>query len=594
MAATTSIADVPRTVLRPLRAYTGVWRFLRPHRALLIWATLALLVSVVITLSIPIAVRGIIEGLGNSDAELLNAHFGIAAGVALLAAVGFSIRFYLVKLLGELTVADVRKEIFARMIRMSPSYFEHVLTGEVISRITSDTMLLLNAIGWSFSAILRHVLVLIGGLLMLAAVSVKLTLLVLSVVPLAVIPVFLLGRRLRTQSRISQERVAESTGVASESLSAAQTVQVFTNEPLRTALFDDISTKAFHAARNVVKAHVTMNGAVIFLTLASVIGVVWVGANDVHNGAMTGGELAQFILFAMLVAEAANGLTNSWGEVQRAAGAVERIVELLDAQDLIVDPVQTRGFDGRARGTITFENVSFSYPSSSAKPALDSIDLQIKAGEVVALVGPSGAGKSTILQLLLRFYDPTFGRILLDGIDLRDMKRSDFRQHFGFVPQDPVVFAASARDNLRFGSWEVAQKDIEAAAQVAAAHGFLSDLPEGFDTFLGERGTMLSGGQKQRIAIARAILRDAPVLLLDEATSALDVESEKAIQKAIDHMSRDRTTIIIAHRLSTVKQADRILVFDEGRLVAQGSHEALIAQGGLYAPACQTAILCRA
>ncbi len=573
----------PGAKLRPVRSFAGIWPFLRPHRRLMIAAVISLIITVAITLSIPFAARRIIEGFDTPDPVLPNLHFIIAAGIALLAAVGFSLRFYLVKLLGELTIADIRKEIFARMIQMSPTFYERVMTGEVISRITSDTTLLMNVIGWSFSAALRHVFVLIGALVMLAATSLKLTLLVLAIVPVVVVPIFLLGRRLRKQSRLSQQLVARSTGSASESLTAAQAVQAYTNETLRKDQFDGISDKAFQAARNVVQAHVVMNGSVIFLTLACVIGVVWVGATDVRNGAMGIGDLVQFILFALFVAEAANGLTNCWGEIQRAAGAAERIVDLLEAEDSVTDPAHPKQIEGAAKGVIRFEDVRFHYPSSPDAPALDGISVEIAAGETVALVGPSGAGKSTVLQLLLRFYDPNAGRILLDGIDLRDMTRADFRRQIAFVPQDPIIFAASAQDNIRFGRFDASDADVEAAARAAAAHGFLFDLPQGYQTFLGERGVMLSGGQKQRIAIGRAILRDAPVLLLDEATSALDVESEKAIQTAIDDLSRDRTTFIIAHRLSTVRQADHILVFEAGRIVAQGTHDALVAQGGLYA-----------
>jgi ATP-binding cassette subfamily B protein len=503
--------------------------------------------------------------------------------MAALFALGSGVRFYLVTRLGERVVADIRRALFDRVVGLSPAFYERMMTGEVLSRLTTDTTLILSVIGSSISVALRNALILVGGLILLALTSLKLTGLVLLVVPAVIVPIVVMGRRLRALSRETQEWIAASSGFASETLLAVQTVQAFTHEGASRGQFAEITEKSFEAARRRIATRAAMTVVVIFLVFAGIVGVLWIGAHDVRTGAMTPGELVQFVIYAIMVAGAVGALSEIWGEIQRAAGATERLVEILRTEDTVQDPPDPLPLPVPVRGEIRFDAVHFAYPTRPGQKALDGVTLHVRPGETVALVGPSGAGKSTILQLILRFYDPDSGAVRLDGIDLRRLNRSAFRAHIALVPQDPVIFATSARENIRFGRPDATDAEVEAAARAAAAHEFIAALPQGYDTVVGERGMMLSGGQKQRIAIARAILRDAPVLILDEATSALDAESERAVQLAVERLARGRTTIVVAHRLATVKKADRILVFDGGRIVASGTHDALVAEGGLYA-----------
>ena len=572
-----------RAKSRRIGSLRSLGPFLSPYKAMLAAAGAALVLTAIVSLTLPLAVRRVVDGFETESAELLDQYFLAALAIAVLLALGTGLRYYLVTRLGERVVADIRKAVFGRMIGMSPAFYEKIMTGEVLSRITTDTTLLLSVISSSVSVALRNLLILIGGLALMMITSPKLTGAVLLIVPLIIVPIVILGRRLRRLSRENQDWIAESSGNASEALLSVQTVQAFTHERASLAAFDTVTEKSFVSARQRIATRAVMTVIVITLVFAGIVGVLWTGARDVRADAMTIGELIQFLIYAIMVAGSVGALSEIWGELQRASGATERLVELLRTDDAVSDPNPGLPLPQGGRGAITFADVRFSYPTRPEDRALDGVTLTIRPGETVALVGPSGAGKTTIFQLLQRFYDPSEGRITLDGVDLRDMTRATFRGAMALVPQDPVIFGATARENIRFGRPDATDAEVEDAARAAAAHDFLTALPQGYDTYVGERGLMLSGGQKQRIAIARAILRDAPILLLDEATSALDAESERAVQDAVARLSADRTTLIVAHRLATVKQADRILVFEAGRIVAEGTHDSLVAQGGLYA-----------
>ena len=560
----------------------GLFPFIKTYKGLIFAASIALIFTAALSLILPMAVRRVVDNFLMDDARIMDAHFGAALVISGLLAIGTALRYLIVTRLGERVVVDIRKVVFSRMIRMSPEFFENILTGEVLSRINTDTTLVLTVIGSSVSIALRNFLIFVGGLFLMLLTSAKLTGLVLLIVPLVLLPILTLGRKVRRLSKENQDWIAASSAEANEVLGAIQTVQAFTHEVQTQGSFANTIENSYLSAYHRINARAFMTFIVILFVFSGIIGVLWVGAHDVAAGALSAGMLVQFVIYSVMVGGSVAALSEVWGELQRAAGATERLVELLEAEDNLAETERPVSLPEPVAGNISFDRVSFNYPSRQGSYALDNITFEVKTGETIALVGPSGAGKTTIIQMLLRFYDPNIGAVSFNGVDLRHMRRDDFRKSISLVPQDPAIFANSVIENIRFGRPDASDKDVIAAAKKAAAHEFISDLPQMYESHVGERGILLSGGQKQRIAIARAILKDSPVLLLDEATSALDSESEWAVQQAVDNLAQNRTTIIIAHRLATVKKADRIIVMEAGKIVAQGTHDCLMAQGELY------------
>ena len=581
-----SRSEIPpeRSRSRSISPLLRLWPYLRPRRWMLAAAGVSLVAAALLTLTFPVAFRRVIDhGFGNSDAALIDRYFLALLAVAGALALATSARFYLVSMIGERLVADLRRGLFDHLLGMSPAFFEAMRTGEVISRLTADMAVVQSAVDTTISVALRNILLLVGAATMMLVTSPKLAVLVAFLVPPVVAPLVLLGRRLRRLARESQDRIADASGIIGEVLQEIFVVQAFTAEANASAHGGEAVEQAYRVARRRITVRSRLTALVIFLVAGGVVGIAWVGATDVGAGRMSPGALGQFVFYAVFVGSAAGSLSEVWGTLQLASGAAERLFELLDARKSISAPAVSRMPHEPVRGEIVFQDVVFRYPMRSEVSALDGFSMRVRPGERLALVGPSGAGKSTVLQLLLRFYDPVAGRIEIDGVDIREMDPCSLRRLFAVVPQEPAVFARSAAANIALGRDGAQEVEIEAAARAAGAHGFLSDLPQGYDTWLGERGVMLSGGQNQRIAIARAILRAAPVLLLDEATSALDAESERAVQQAIDQLASGRTVLAIAHRLATVKRADRIVVLEAGRVVAEGTHDSLVAAGGLYA-----------
>ncbi len=569
------------TSLRPL---AKLFPYIFKYKLQVALAIFFLLLAAITTLTLPMAVRRVIDhGFTGSDPALVDSYFTVLIAIAGLLAIASAYRYYFVIWIGERIVADLRNDVFANVTRLSPEFFDKSHSGEIVSRLTADTTQIKSAVGATASVALRNVILGLGALMMMIYTSPRLSLIVIAAIPLIVLPIVGFGRKVRQRSRAAQNSLADATAYASESISAVRTMQAFTNGSHVRGRFSDAVDFAFDAARLAVRTRALLTGFAIFLIFASIVAVLWIGANDVLAGDMSGGTLGQFLLYAVFAGGALGALSEVWGELSQAAGSAERLIELLGTQSAITSPANPAILAKPAKGEIAFEKVSFNYPTRPDQPTLEGLSMAIKPGETVAIVGPSGAGKSTIFALLLRFYDPESGKIKLDNIDIKNLVEDDFRSQIALVPQDTMIFASSAADNISYSKPNTSKENVISAAKAANAHDFIEKMPEGYETILGERGVTLSGGQRQRLAIARAILKDAPVLLLDEATSALDAESEKLVQDALDHLMQGRTTLIIAHRLATVLKADRILVMDEGKIIEEGTHKSLIKKKGVYA-----------
>jgi len=573
--------DGRRRSLGPLRRLLP---YLTRYRKMVIGAIISLVVAAATTLALPLAVRRMIDhGFSASDSTFIAEYFAMLVVMAALLAAASASRYYFVITLGERVVADIRSDVFRHVTTLSPSFFDTAQSGEIVSRLAADTTQIKSAVGATASVALRNVILGLGAVAMMVVTSPKLSGLVIAAIPLIVLPLVAFGRSVRRKSRLAQDTLANATAYASEQIGAVRTLQAFTNEKLVTGRFSSAVEAAFDAARASVFARSFLTFFAIFMIFSSVVAVLWFGSRDVLAGTLSPGTLGQFLLYSVFAAGALGALSEVWGELSQAAGAAERLTEILAENPAIQSPPVPKPLPATAKGAISFDDVSFSYPARPDRAAVHGLGFQVKPGETVAIVGPSGAGKSTVFSLILRFYDPETGRIVIDGVDVREADPAAIRARIAIVPQDVTIFAATARENIGFGRPGASNAEIEAAAKDALADEFILKLEKGYDSQVGERGVTLSGGQRQRVAIARAILRDAPILLLDEATSALDAESETLVQMALERLMQGRTTIVIAHRLATVLKADRILVMDGGRIVEEGTHQSLVAKGGIYA-----------
>lgn len=574
-------AEGGRRSLKPLRLLP---HYVLAYPGLVAGALVSLALAAVTTLTLPLAIRRLIDqGFSAADAGSVATFFWLLLAVSAVLALASAGRYYFVITLGERVVADLRRDLFAHITTLSPAFFDRSQSGEIVSRLSADASQLKSAVGATASIALRNVVLGSGAVTMMVVTSPKLAGLVLGAIPLIVLPLAAFGRSVRRRSRLAQDTLAEANAFASEQIGAVRTLQAFTGEEAAVSRFNRGIVSAFEAARGSVLARSGLTFVAIFSISGSVVGVLWFGSRDVLSGALSPGTLGQFMLYSVFAAGALGALSEVWGELSQAAGAAERIAELMTERPEIAAPEDPLPFAASSRGLVEFEDVSFAYPARPGQRSLHGVSFAVESGETVAVVGPSGAGKSTLFSLILRYYDAQAGRVMIDGVDVSRADPRALRRRIAVVPQDVAMFAASVRDNIAFGRLEASAAEIEAAARAAHADDFIARLPQGYDTQVGERGVTLSGGQRQRIAIARAILRDAPILLLDEATSALDSESETLVQAALERLMRGRTTIVIAHRLATVLKADRILVMDQGRLVEQGTHRSLAGAAGVYA-----------